>query len=326
MYYLYSIIIAMNVKNEVLKYLMDNQGKYISGVKLAEEFGCSRMAICKSVASLQLEGYLIVSSKRLGYMLKDLNDVLSKATLEKDLANSSIGVYCFQEIDSTNKKAKELLLNGVEPPFVVVAAKQTQGRGRIGRSFSSPEGGMYFSIALSGKDITTPDLITTSASLAVSRAMERLSGIKTDIKWVNDLYINGKKAVGILTEGLVNIEEGGLSEVVIGIGVNLAVGADQFPEELRDIATSFYPDCDAPFSRSKAIADCVNEVIRIQGEDFLCEYREKCFILGKELFVLRGGTKREATALSVDDLGHLVVRYSDDSIEALSSGEVSLKL
>lgn len=317
---------SMNVKTEVLHYLMDNIGSFISGTALSESFNCSRMAISKAVASLQSEGFPIDVSKRLGYKLNAGADVLSTASLLKELEDSNIDVYCYNEIDSTNKKAKELSLNGIKPPFVVVANRQTGGRGRLGRAFSSPEGGLYFSLVLSGKDIINPDLLTTSASLAVSRALERLSGIKTDIKWVNDLYLNGKKVVGILSEGLVNIEEGGLSEVVIGIGVNLNVNPEQYPEEVRAIATSFYPDGSAPFSRSKAIAECVNEVIKIQNEDFLDEYREKCFILGQSLYVLRNGNKREALALSIDDFGHLVVKYEDNTIEALSSGEVSLKL
>ncbi len=316
----------MNVKTEVLHYLMDNPDEFVSGVTLSEKFCCSRMAICKAVSSLQTEGYSIESSKRLGYKLNSGFDVLSAISLRKDIADDNIGVYYYKEVDSTNKKAKELLLQGAEPPFVVVASTQNGGRGRIGRSFSSPEGGMYFSLVLSGKDIPTPDLITTSASLAVSRTMERLSGISTDIKWVNDLYLYGKKVTGILTEGLVNIEEGGLAQVVIGIGVNLKTKLCQFPENIHDIVTSFYPDGNAPFSRSKAIAECVKEVIKIQKEDFLVEYRKKCFILGMELNVLRNGTKREAKALAIDDLGHLVVQYKDESVEALSSGEVSLKL
>lgn len=316
----------MNVKTEVLHYLVDNPDSYSSGVMLAQRFSCSRMAICKAVASLQAEGYSIDCHKRLGYKLNPGFDVLSKVSLQKDLISTGIGVYFYNEIDSTNKKAKELLISGAEPPFVVVAKEQTGGRGRLGRSFSSPDGGLYFSIAISGKDLVNPDLITTSASLAVSRAMERLSGIETEIKWVNDLYLNGKKVTGILTEGMVNIEEGGLENVVIGIGVNLNVRTSQFPPEIQKIATSFYPDGDCPFPRSTAIAECVKEVFKIQHEDFLPEYRRKCFIVGKKLYVIRLDSKREATALAIDDQGHLVVQYMDETIESLSSGEVSLKL
>ncbi len=320
------MILSMNVKTEVLHFLLDNPDEFLSGAMLSERLGCSRMAVCKAVASLSKDGYSIESSKRLGYKLKAGSDVMGQESLSKAFSGSGVDVYFFKDIDSTNKKAKELSLNGAKTPFVVVAESQSCGRGRLGRSFSSPVGGLYFSLVLSGKEIKSPDLVTTSASLAVSRALERLSGIKSEIKWVNDLYIDGKKAVGILTEGLVNMEEGGLSEVVIGIGVNLNVNLDQFDESLRSIATSFYPKANAPFSRADAIAECVKEIIKIQKEDFLDEYRKKCFILGKPLVVLAKGEKKEAVAMSVDDLAHLVVKYKDGSTEALSSGEVSLKL
>lgn len=316
----------MNIKTEVLHYLMDSPNMYISGTKLATLFSCSRMAVCKAVAGLQKEGYSIEASKHLGYKLNPGFDVLSKASLQREFYATDINGFYYDDIDSTNKKAKELLLSGAEPPFVVVAAMQSSGRGRLGRSFEAPEGGLYFSIALSGKAISSPDLITTSTSLAVARVIERLSGKRCDIKWVNDLYYEGKKVTGILTEGLVNIEEGGLENVVIGIGVNLNVPIEKYSSEIQEIATSLYPNGDCPFSRSLAIAECVKEVIRIQGEDFLPEYRERCFILGKKLYVLKSGTKREATALSIDGQGHLVVQYMDESLEALSSGEVSLKL
>lgn len=320
-----TIITNMNVKTEVLHYLMDHPNVFVSGVMLSEKFGCSRMAVCKAVNSLQDEGYSIDASKRLGYKLNPGFDVLSKMSIEKELSKTGVQVFCFKDIESTNRKAKELSVQGVDTPFVVVAVSQTAGRGRLGRSFVSPEGGMYFSLVLSGKDIVNPDLVTTSASLAVSRAMERLTGIKTDIKWVNDLYLNGKKVSGILTEGIVNMEEGGLEQVVIGVGVNLKTKEESFPEEIRNIVTSFYPSGACQVSRAEAIAECVKEILCIQNEDFIQEYRDKCFVIGRKLTVIKGDMSRDALALGIDDFGHLVVQYDDDTITTISSGEVTLK-
>lgn len=320
-----TMIRSMNVKTEVLHYLMDHPNVFVSGVMLSEKFGCSRMAVCKAVNSLQEEGYSIDASKRLGYKLNPGFDVLSKLSIEKELSKTGVQVFCFKDIESTNRKAKELSVQGVEPPFVVVAVSQSAGRGRLGRTFVSPEGGMYFSLVLSGKDIVNPDLITTSASLAVSRAMERLTGIKTDIKWVNDLYLNGKKVTGILTEGIVNMEEGGLEQVVIGVGVNLKTKEESFPDELRNIVTSYYPNGVCQVSRAEAIAACVKEILSIQDEDFIQEYRDKCFVIGRKLTVIKGDMSRDALALGIDDFGHLVVQYDDDTITTISSGEVTLK-
>lgn len=319
------MITTMNVKTEVLHYLMDHPNVYVSGVMLSEKFGCSRMAVCKAVNSLQEEGYSIDASKRLGYKLNPGFDVLSKLSVEKELAKTGVQVFCYKDIESTNRKAKELIVQGAETPFVVVAATQNSGRGRLGRTFESPEGGMYFSLVLSGEDIANPDLVTTSASLAVSRAMERITGIKTDIKWVNDLYLNGKKVTGILTEGNVNMEEGGLLEVVIGVGVNLKTKEEAFPEELRSKVTSFYPNGVCQVSRAEAIAECVKEILKVQNEDFIQEYRDKCFLIGKRILVIKGDMSRDALALGIDDFGHLVVQYDDDTITTISSGEVTLK-
>ncbi len=314
----------MSVKSDVLRFLLESNGEYISGEAVAEKLGVSRMSVCKAVQSLIADGYEIESSKRIGYRMKCL-DVLSEETIRGNL-DENIGIYFYKETDSTNNRAKELAIKGERTPFVVVAERQSGGKGRLGRSFSSPKGGLYFSICLSGKDVPDVDLITTSASLAVAKTIESVTGRDVGIKWVNDLYLDGKKFTGILTEGIVNLEEGGLDKAVIGIGINYSVPLSSYPEELLSIVTSLYPDGKAPATRAEVIARCVEAVIDIQNKEYLDEYRKRCFILGKNLFVLRAGDKREAFAKAIDDKGHLVVRYEDGREEALSSGEVSLKL
>lgn len=314
----------MSLKSDVLRFLLEAGGDYVSGERMAKEFNVSRMSICKAVQSLTSDDYDIESSKRLGYRINSL-DVLSETTL-RHFIPSNVGIYFYKETDSTNNRAKEIAISGAETPFVVVAEKQSGGKGRLSRSFSSPKGGMYFSICLSGRDVPDVDLLTTSASLAVAKTIEEVTGKDIKIKWVNDLYYNGKKCTGILTEGIVNLEEGGLDKAIIGIGINYETPLSAFPEDLLSIVTSLYPDGDAPITRAEMIARFVHSVIDIQGKSYLDEYRARCFILGRSLYVLKGGTKREATALSIDDKGHLVVRYLTGEEEALSSGEVSLKL
>mgnify|MGYP004513378467 FL=1 len=314
----------MSLKSDVLRFLLEAGGDYVSGERMAKEFNVSRMSICKAVQSLTSDDYDIESSKRLGYRINSL-DVLSETTL-RHFIPFGVGIYFYKETDSTNNRAKEIAISGAETPFVVVAEKQSGGKGRLSRSFSSPKGGLYFSICLSGRDVPDVDLLTTSASLATAKTIEEVTGKDIKIKWVNDLYYNGKKCTGILTEGIVNLEEGGLDKAIIGIGINYETPLSAFPEDLLSIVTSLYPDGDAPITRAEMIAKCVHSVIDIQGKSYLDEYRARCFILGRSLYVLKGGTKREATALSIDDKGHLVVRYLTGEEEALSSGEVSLKL
>ncbi len=313
----------MGIKSDVLHFLMERSGEFISGEVMAERLSVSRMSICKAVQSLERDGYAVESSKRLGYRVIS-DDVLSADTVRHYLRDD-IGLVFFSDIDSTNNKAKELAVSGMKTPFAVVAEKQHGGKGRLGRSFSSPTGGLYFSICLSGSEVPDPDLLTTSASLAVSRALTA-AGAETEIKWVNDLYHNGKKCTGILTEGIVNMDVGGLDKAIIGIGINYETPLSSFSKDLLGIVTSLFPDGNAPVSRARMIASCIEGVVDIQGEDFLDEYRARCFILGRELNVIKAGVSRVARAESIDDRGHLAVVYEDGTREALSSGEVTLKL
>ena len=142
----------------------------------------------------------------------------------------------------------------------------------------------------------------------------------------NDIYIHGGKAVGILTEGLVNMEEGGLDKAIIGIGVNIQPGAESMPEELKDKMIYLYPSGGSPITRAELGARIENEIETVLAEDFIKEYRSRCFILGSSITVIKNGISRDAVAIDVDDKAALVVRYPDGSIEALSSGEVTLRI
>ena len=219
-----------------------------------------------------------------------------------------------------------MITAGAEVPFALVAGQQNGGKGRLGRSFFSPIGGVYLSVVLKGHDIPNPDLLTVSASIATADAIEKLTGAECAIKWVNDIYIHGRKAVGILTEGLVNMEEGGLDKAVVGIGVNLQPGAESIPPELKEKMIYLYPSGSSPVTRAELAARICREILAILDEDFIEEYRSRCFILGSSIKVIKNGTARDAVAIDVDDRAELVVRYPDGRIEALSSGEVTLKI
>lgn len=296
-----------------------------SGEEIAKDLGITRMGVSKIVSSLRKDGYLIDSSTKTGYIRKNDVDILSFDTLEPLLENSGVKVYYYDEIDSTNREARTLLSSGIKPPFVVVAASQYGGRGRLDRSFSSPQGGAYFSLALSGSEIKSNELVTLSAAAAITRVIEKMTRKKCGIKWVNDIFINNKKCTGILSEGFFNMEEGRLESVIIGCGVNLKSKIRDFPIELRDIVTSIYPDGETKIKRCEFIAECVKEIIAIQKEDFLPYYREKCFILGRDVMVDKNGEKKEAKAESIDENGKLVVRYNDGIEESLFTGEVSIR-
>ena len=312
---------TMNVKEELLSILLENE-EGISGSELAERIGCSRMAISKSAAGLADEGYRLSVSRSDGYKLEK-SDVLSSQMLEHIF---NIPVYYRPVVSSTMTEAKDLINKGADVPFAVVAGRQEGGRGRLGRSFFSPEGGVYMSIVLGGSSIPDPELLTTASCLATVKAIEALSGIGCSIKWVNDIYVHHRKAVGILTEGIVNMEEGGLDKAIIGVGINLQGGSDAIPSELKEKMIYLYPGGNVPFTRAELASRVADEILAIQGKEFIEEYKSRCFILGSEVTVIKNGKERQAIALDVDERARLVVRYPDGRIEALSSGEVSLRI
>ena len=127
------------------------------------------------------------------------------------------------------------------------------------------------------------------------------------------------------TEGIVNMEEGGISQVVIGCGINLKTRIEDYSPSLRDIVTSFYPTGETKIKRVDVVSGCASAILKAQSMDFLDEYRKKCFVIGKDIYVIRMNEKKSAKALKVNDEGNLVVKYSDGSIEALSCGEVSIR-
>lgn len=310
---------AMTTLENVYRMLKEGEGNFISGESLASSLGVSRAAVWKAVSALQEKGYEIETKKHHGYRMTPCDDYneLSLSRL------SPIKVFFYDEISSTNDEARRLVNSGEKPPFAVVAARQSGGKGRRGRSFSSPEGGVYLSIVIHVRDGMNIEHITTAAALGVARTIDSL-GFESRIKWVNDIYLNGKKAVGILCEGVVSMEDFSVSDVVIGIGVNYTT--KDFPPELRDIVTSLYPDGKPAMGRARfAALEIGNVLSSLSDEAYIDEYRKKCFIIGMDVNVITPKGTREARAIDVDDDAHLVVRYSDGGTESLSSGEVTIR-
>ena len=310
----------MNTKELVYSILSDNIGSFVSGEALASKAGVSRASIWKAVSALQAEGFEIEGVSRKGYRLCE-KDIFTERSIAAHL--KTIPFYFYEETDSTNTRAKNLIAEGVKTPFVTIAASQNGGRGRRGRSFISSVGGIYFSIALEVNGSLNVESITTAAATGVARAIDSL-GFDSSIKWVNDIYINGKKCVGILTEGVINMEDNSISEVIIGIGINYETKS--FPPDIEAIVTSLYPDKNAPLTRSAFLALVINEVLKaLKDPLFLSEYKKKCFVIGKEINVITPSGIKEAKAIDLDDKAHLVVRFNDGKVEHLSSGDVTIR-
>ncbi len=240
-----------------------------------------------------------------------------------------------ESIDSTNTRAKECALQGKEEGLVILAQEQTAGRGRMGRSFYSPSGsGLYVSFLLRPQFAPQEALfLTTAAAVAVAEAIEEVTGVQADIKWVNDVFCHGKKVCGILTESSVNSEQKQLEYAVTGIGLNLWEPENGFSEELQTIAGTIYqgamPDLEkANMIRCRLIASLIQHFWyyyeHLTDKRFMPEYKRRSFLLGKEVYTVSENSV-VGLAVDVDDDGHLVLECKDGSRVVLDSGEVSVR-
>lgn len=250
----------------------------------------------------------------------------------KEYLKTDCDIILLDEIDSTNNYLKSAAEKGGKEKTVVIAERQSAGKGRLGRDFFSPESGLYMSILLKPSFSAEKSLfITTAAAVAVSDAVEEISDKKTGIKWVNDIFIGDKKICGILTESSIDFKTGGLNYAVLGIGVNIYHPVSGFPDELKDIAGAIFEENPQDNQiKQKLISRIIDNFFKIyedfENSDFMKEYKQKSIILGKEVFVVKGENKEQATALDINDNARLVVRYENGETEELSSGEVSVRL
>lgn len=324
-------VIFMDLAKEVITILEEHRGKYISGEQLSERLSVSRSAVWKVINTLREDGHHIIAVRNKGYQLASDSNVLSPQGISKYLHNKDFyKVSVVKTVDSTNNAVKTMGAEGLPEGTVLAAEQQTNGKGRQGRSFLSPPWeGIYFSILLRpNMSAVDAGFITSAAAVAVSDAVEAITGKKSGIKWVNDVFYDGKKICGILTEASVDMESGGLEYAVLGIGVNITVHPDKLPEELRNIIGGIADDCGSDI-RNRLIAEILNAFHGYYNElskkTFLTKYRLRSTVIGHDIFVIKPTSKRPAFAERIDDDCRLVVRYEDGFEEALSSGEVSIR-
>ncbi len=323
---------------QILEALREREGQTVSGGELAETLNISRTAVWKSIATLQCEGYRIESVHNRGYRFQE-SEVFSGYEIQRRLTTRIVGqpVVFLEEVGSTNDYAKILASQGGVNGTAVVARTQTGGKGRLGRRFESPaEKGVYFTLLLR-PDIRLEVLnrITLLTAVAVADAVEELTGVRPGIKWTNDLYLEGRKLCGILTECSVEGETGRVSYVAVGIGMNLHQTPEDFPPELRDKAGSL----EMVTGKHVAAADYAAAAFRCferlffdgnfpeNQEEVLRRYREGIFFLGQEIEVREvAGESYRATAVDVDAEGRLVVRDKEGCLRKLNSGEISIQI
>ena len=309
-------------RQALLAMLSAQPGRDVSGQALADQLGVSRAAVHKAAAALQKQGYAIRAVSGRGYRLESESDCLTGEELA--LLWPHRPGRALEQVDSTNREMRRMLLDGAPHGTLVVAGAQTEGRGRMGRVFLSPPGGVYLSLLLCPDPDQPGDgtAVTAAAAVAAARAVERLCGRELRIKWVNDLYWNGRKEGGILTEGLLDMESGRPSQVIVGIGINLRTPAALLADAPE--AGSLFPAGAAPCGRARLAAAIAEELLRWDGSPaWWEEYRARSLVLGHWLTVTEpDGSRYTARAIAIDDAGRLVVRLAGGGARALRSGEV----
>ena len=307
----------------------------VSGAQLAEQLAISRAAIWSRIEELRQAGYEIEAGPHFGYRLVSSPDALHSDDLLARLGKTKVigrDIRVFEETTSTNDVIEKLARDGVREGAVVFAESQTNGRGRLGRKWMSPtHKGLWFSILLrpelSPQETTR---LTVASATALRRAIKNVTGISAEIKWPNDLLIGGKKVVGILTEMSAEVDR--VRHVILGIGVDVNQDANEFPPELRKLATSLKIEAGAEISRAELATEIMRELdadyARICGGKFAHladEWETGCLTVGRNVSVQMGSQLIRGCAEALDDDGALLVRTEHGHLERVIGGDVTLE-
>lgn len=303
----------------------------MSGEEIAEKLNCTRGAIWKAVKALQQEGYEIHAVTNRGYCLAESTDVLSEEAIGQRLEKKwNIQVEVVPVIDSTNRRAKELASEGAPEGTLIVASQQTKGKGRMNRQFYSPaDTGLYMSLVLRpNMQASQAVRITTAAAVAVAEAIEKIAQKETQIKWVNDVYIENRKVCGILTEAAFSIEDYGFDYAVLGIGVNVYEPEGGFAEEIQDIAGAVLKEKKGS-ARNDLVAEIINGFYHyykeIEEATYHTGYEKRLMWKGEKINILSGDASTPATLVGVDADCRLQVQYDNGDTDSIGSGEISIR-
>ena len=321
------------VKDSLLELLENARGKFLSGEEIAAGLHVSRGAVWKAAEALRQEGYPLEAVKNRGYRLPADSDKLSVQGIRKYLPEGcALRIEAVASAPSTNDLVRARAEAGEAEGLALFAEEQTAGRGRLRRTFYSPRGGgLYFSLLLRPARYTAAQAlrVTAAAAVAVCAAIEEVGGRGAGIKWVNDVYMNGKKVCGILTEASVSMEDGRLRFVVLGVGINVSPPPGGFPDALKDIAGTVF---DAPQGdgKNRLAAAFLRRFFELYGAldspAVMEEYRRRSCVVGRAIDVLGPQGARRATALGIGDDGSLLVRYEGGEEARLYAGEIGIRV
>lgn len=320
------------MKTRILKELK-GVGDYISGQELCEKLNVSRTAVWKHIKALKEEGYEIDSVTKRGYRLVTCPDLITQEAVSSNLNSQWLGkdLRFYDTIDSTNLEVRRLAEAGAEHGLTVIAEEQVSGKGRRGRSWLGKAGtGIWMSFLLKPEiALENSSMLTLITALAVAKAINEVTNVSCGIKWPNDLIVNGKKVCGILTELSAQMDE--LNYIVVGLGIN--VNMEEFPDDLKDKATSLQIETGKRIYRAPLAAKVLEYFEKyyeqfIQTEDlstFKDEYNHLLVHMNQKIRVIRGSKETIYTSHGINERGELLAETASGKIESILSGEVSVR-
>lgn len=322
----------MSVQKLVLDYLISHQEQAISGQALADKFSVSRNAIWKAIETLRQKGYQIDSQRNTGYQLTKLSHQIDSDQIRQKIDSlwGDLHIEHHQAVTSTNDLAKQFNISNSGQNGLFIAERQTQGRGRRGRNFYSDlSDSLYFSLTIKPNVEKPQDVprYTIAAATAVVQAIKILTGKTVQIKWVNDLFYKGRKISGILSEAVTDLESGGFSAIIIGIGINLSGDFTVASQEVQDVAGTIFgetlPDSFNPNLFFTTFLNVFGQYhLNLLAPDFMSIYRDHLLGLNQEVTYLLNNEKRSGIIEGIDQDGHLLVRQKDGQLETLLGQEV----
>ncbi len=259
-----------------------------------------------------------------------MSDNLNLLEIEKHLKSDFFNLNLLPKTDSTNTFLKQAALDGAREGTTIIALEQSSGKGRLSRKFFSPKGGIYMSFLLRPNgNLFDATLVTTAAAVAVCEAIEKHTDKKPQIKWVNDVFIENKKVCGILTETAINTNSNSFEYIIVGIGVNLYPPENGFDKEIKNIAGAVLEN-ETENLKSKIVAEILNSFFNyytsLSDKKHYAPYKERLFVLGKNVEIINSGETQNATVLDLDNNFHLKVLLENNTVKELFSGEISIKL
>ena len=295
---------------KVLSFFQTHDSEYLSGQDLSDVLKISRVAVWKHIKKIQTLGYKIESKQKLGYRLIDNTEKLLPWEITRDLKTQLIGkrVYYFEEIDSTQNFAQNIAADKKENGTIIIAEKQTSGRGRLDRKWTSPKGGIWFSLIIHPKfDVSSSTLIPILSAVALSKSIKSVLDIETEVKWPNDITMNGKKVAGVLVDA--SFQTNSIDYLILGIGINFDIDTKKLEKRLTKTPNFYGIDS----LRGKEDKTPPKTLLK----EFLLQFEKNLFQLdkGEKSKIIKEWTKRAA------GIGKkITINTSNGKISGISQG------